>query len=817
MKVSTNWLADYISLEDVNIEQLAEQITRSGIEIDSVENRNQGLTKVVVGYVKSKEKHPDADKLNICKVDVGAEEELQIVCGAKNVDAGQKVPVALIGAKMPGGLEIKKAKLRGALSQGMICSAKELGINDKLLPKDQQEGILVLPAETQIGTDIITLLGLDDKVLDFDLTPNRSDCLSMLGAAYEVSAILGRELTLPNPEKDLVEVTAQPAENFIKIGTHHAQLCSHYAVRYISGVKIAPSPLWMQNRLIAAGVRPINNIVDITNYVMLEYGQPLHAFDGDTITGQSIGVRKGTDGEKFVTLDGQERELDSHDLLIVDGNNAPIALAGVMGGLATEVTEGTVNIVLESAKFDGGTVRKTSRKLGLRSEASQRFEKEVDPARVIPALNRAAAWIAQYAGGQVHAGIVEAVGAKQEPVILQLSVNKVNDYLGTDISTLEIKTILTRLHFHTNDGSDDILEVVVPSRRGDITRDVDLIEEIARLYGYDNIPVTAIEGETTAGGYTKAQQLKRNIRELLSHAGWYEVMGYSFIREGEAAKFPSWSIDSHEVRLAMPMSEDRSVIRNSLIPGLIDIAVYNHNRKQNNLAIFEIGNVFQSSESNLTKQPQEIALLSLLLSGDREEKRWNVNPQPVDFYDIKGAVEALFIQLGIEDSVSYEGDQPQGFHPGRSASIYLNTSVGKVRLGTLGQLHPELQNDKEIPDTYVAELSLQPLFAHGGHVPVYKDLPRYPAMQRDIALVVNREVEVDKLISLIKKEAGELLESVDVFDVFTGSKLGDDKKSVAISLVYRHKERTLTDEEITTLHQSVVTSLEQTFDAELRK
>lgn len=816
MKVSTQWLADYVSLENVNIEQLAEQITRSGIEIDSVENRNQGVSKVVVGYVKSKEKHPDADKLNICKVDVGAEEELQIVCGAKNVDAGQKVPVALVGAKMPGGLAIKKAKLRGALSQGMICSAKELGINDKLLPKEQQEGILVLPADTEVGTDVITLLALDDQVLDFDLTPNRADCLSMLGAAYEVSAILEREIMLPQPEKELIEKN-EAADKYIKIVQHDAELCSHYAVRYISGVKIAASPLWLQNRLIAAGIRPINNIVDVTNYVMLEYGQPLHAFDADKIAGQSIGVRKGINQETFVTLDGQERELDDHDLLIVDGDNTPIALAGVMGGLATEVTNQTVNLVLESAKFDGGSVRKTSRKLGLRSEASQRFEKEVDPARVIPALNRAVALISQLAGGEVLQGVVEAKGKEQQPVVLKLTVSKVNNYLGTSITINEMKQIFDRLHFEYKALADEALEIVVPSRRGDITRDVDLIEEVARLYGYDNIPVTAIEGTTTLGGYTGAQQLRRNVREMLCFAGWYEVMGYSFIREGEALKFPQQSSTHQEVKLAMPMSEERSVIRSSLIPGLMDIAMYNHNRKQNNLAIFEIGHVFQSEETHLSKQPKEATLLSLLLSGEREEKRWNVTPQQVDFYDLKGAIEPLFVWLGIDNNISYVADEPQGFHPGRSASIFLSTEEGKLRIGTLGQLHPEYQQEKELPDTYVAEISLESLYKYSGHVAVYNELPRFPAMQRDIALVVDQSIEVDKLIALIKKEAGQLLEAAEVFDVFTGTKLGENKKSVAISLVYRHKERTLTDEEITALHQMVVTSLEQTFNAELRK
>lgn len=815
MKVSTEWLSDYISLDGVDIEQLGEQITRSGIEIDSIENRNLGVTNVVVGYVKSKEKHPDADKLNVCIIDAGVGEDLQIVCGAKNIDAGQKVPVALVGAKLPDGLEIKKAKLRGVVSQGMICSAKELGMNIKLLPKEQQEGILVLPEHTEIGTPITKLLGLDDKVLDFDLTPNRSDCLSMIGAAYEVGAILGREVKLP--KADLIEVTEHSAKDSISVKIDDPELCTHYAVRYISGVKIGPSPLWMQNRLMAAGVRPINNIVDITNYVMLEYGQPLHAFDADVIAGGTIGVRRAGEGEQLVTLDGAERSLTAGALLIVDGLNKPVGLAGVMGGLDSEVTENTVNIVMESAIFDGGSVRKTSRQLGLRSEASQRFEKEVDPSAVIPALDRAAALMALYAGGTVHQGVVESILSKPEERVISLSVNKLNGYLGTDISALEIKVILSRLHFEHGDLDNDVLSVSVPTRRGDITRDVDLIEEIARLYGYDNIPVTAIEGPTTAGGYTKPQAIRRALRGLLSHGGLQEAMGYSFIREGAGRVFPLLGKDGHEVKLAMPMSEDRSVLRSSLLPGLLDIAAYNRNRKEENVALFEIGSVFQSDEEVLTKQPHELPVLGLLLTGDRGEKRWNVPAEKVDFFDLKGVVESVFDYLGLGDMVTYEANKPQGFHPGRSASIYLNTSEGKQWIGSLGQIHPELQREKDLNDTYVAELMLAPVYQHAGERFAYRDLPRFPAMERDIAVVIDSNIEAEALMSKIKQQAGELLESVKVFDVFTGSKLGEGKKSVALSLVYRHKERTLTDEEISAVHEEVVSALEQTFAAELRK
>ncbi|MFD3257709.1 phenylalanine--tRNA ligase subunit beta [Paenibacillus lentus] len=816
MKVSTEWLSEYVSLDQVNVEELAEQITRSGIEIDAIEERNKGVTKVVAGFVKSKEKHPDADKLNVCIVDAGQEEELQIVCGAKNVDAGQIVPVALVGAKLPGGLDIKKAKLRGMLSQGMICSAKELGLNDKLLPKEQQEGILVLPEGTEIGTPIAQLLGLDDKVLDFDLTPNRSDCLSMLGAAYEVAAILGREIKLPEPGKKLIEV-AEPAKERIAVKIEADGLCSRYAVRYISGVTIGTSPQWMQNRLMAAGIRPINNIVDITNYVMLEYGQPLHAFDADTIKGGVIGVREAKAGEKLLTLDGQERELETGALLIVDGENEPVGLAGVMGGLHSEVTDSTVNIVLESAKFDGGSVRKTSRHLGLRSEASLRFEKEVDPAAVIPALNRAAELMALFAGGQVLQGVVEAVVSEAEDKVITLSLTKLNAYLGTDISTLETKAIFARLHFECGDIGGNSLEVRVPTRRGDITRDVDLIEEVARLYGYDNIPTTLIEGPTTAGGYTKPQALRRALRGLLVHGGWQEVMGYSFIHEGYGPKFPKLGAEGREVKLAMPMSEDRSVLRMSLIPGLIHIAAYNRNRKQDNLALFEMGSVFQTDEEKLTKQPREIPVLGLLLAGDREEKRWNASSEQVDFFDLKGALESVFGYLGISELISYEADAPQGFHPGRSASVYLNTPSGKQWLGSLGQLHPELQREHDLDDTYVAELLLEPVYQYAGDTAVYRELPRFPSMQRDIAVVVDADVEAGALLAAIRNTAGDLLEELGVFDVYTGSKLGENKKSVALSLVYRHKERTLTDEEITSVHEQVVSMLEQTFAAELRK
>lgn len=813
MNVSYKWLSEYIDLSGYNGEQLAELMTSGGIEIDIVENRDKGVTGVVVGHVVEREKHPDADKLSVCKVNVGQEELLQIVCGAKNVAAGQLVPVATIGAKLPGDFAIKRAKLRGVESQGMICSAKELGLNDKLLPKEQQEGILVLPEGTPVGAPILDVLAIADEVLELDLTPNRSDCLSMLGVAYEVAALTGRPVTLPQSGlKDAAEV----ASDFVKVAVDAKEQCTHYAARYIKGVHIGPSPQWMQNRLMAAGVRPINNVVDVTNYVMLEYGQPLHAFDADKVEGGRVLVRLAREGETMVTLDGQERKLEPHMLVITDGTN-PIALAGVMGGANSEVTDATVNILLESARFDGSTVRKTSRQLGLRSESSARFEKGVDPARVIPALDRAAALIAEVASGLVLDGIVQSEPAANEEAAIAVSIAKINGYLGTELSRLEIETIFGRLQFGYEVSSDNVFTVRVPSRRGDITRDVDLIEEVARLYGYDNIPTTPIEGATSPGALTKPQAIRRELRKRLTNAGLHEVISYSFTHPERTSLFPDLTSKATPVRLALPMSEDRSVLRTSLLPQLIETATYNRNRKNDDVAIFEIGNVFHTDEAQLTRLPQEKHRLAALITGNRIGAKWNRKAQPADFYDAKGVVEAIAETLGVTGSLSYEAAKPVHFHPGRTAAVKLDTGRGAVVIGYVGQLHPSVQLANDLGDTYVVELELAPLYDQADFGIVYKALPRYPAMQRDIALVVDRSVEAGALSAAAAEQAGALLESIHVFDVYTGERLGASKKSVALSLVYRHAERTLTDEEVTELHASVVSKLEQSFGAELRK
>jgi len=819
MYVSYQWLSQYVDLAGVSPEELAEKLTRGGIEVDGVAPRNLGVAKVVVGHVVSKEKHPDADKLNVCKVDVGEAEHLQIVCGAANVDAGQKVPVALVGASLPGGLAIKRAKLRGVESMGMICSAKELGLNDKLLPKEIQEGILVLPAGTDVGTDAVSLLGIDDAVLDLDLTPNRSDALSMIGVAYEVGALLDRPVRLPEGNEGVVvDEAGAPAAARVRVEIDAADDCLHYAARLIEGVTVAPSPLWLQNRLMAAGVRPINNVVDVTNFVMLEYGQPLHAFDADTLAGGGavVRVRRAREGERLTTLDGQDRALEPHMLLITDGEK-PIALAGVMGGLATEVTAGTTRILLESARFAGRSVRRTSRELGLRSEASLRFEKEVNPEAVIPALNRATALLCAIAGGRAAPGHAEAQLDAPRPRTVPLTVARVNDTLGTSLSSDELRAIFARLGFAVA-GDGDALEVTAPLRRGDMTRDVDLIEEVARLYGYDNIPITLVRGATTPGALTKHQRVAREARRVLTGAGLHEAITYSLTAENRIGALGGLFESRGRVRLSMPMSEERSVLRTSVLPHLIEAVMHNRNRGIDDVALFELGSVFLTDETDaITSLPRERRTLAAVATGAKAEPNWSESGRAkVDFYDLKGKLERLTAHLGIE--AVYERSSPEGFHPGRTADVYAAGADGsRTKLGRIGQIHPALQAEWELDDTYAFELDFEALAEAAVLRANYDPLPRYPAASRDIAVVVGGGVPAGDLVATVRAAGGAFLESVRVFDVYTGERLGADKKSVALALVYRHGERTLTDEEVAGAHERVVAALAERHGAELRK
>ncbi|MCM3650687.1 phenylalanine--tRNA ligase subunit beta [Metabacillus litoralis] len=803
MFVSYKWLAEYVDLSGVTPDELAEKITRSGIEVEGVDVLNEGMKGVVIGHVVEKEPHPDADKLNKCQVDLGNDEIVQIICGAKNVDKGQKVAVATVGAVLPGNFKIKKAKLRGEVSHGMICSLQELGFEAKLVAKEYSEGIFVFPSDAEVGADALQQLNLDDAVLELGLTPNRADALSMLGVAHEVAAILNRDVKYP--EISYVS-TAEKASDAVKIKVEASEDNPLYVAKVIKNVTIAPSPLWMQSRLMAAGIRPHNNVVDITNYVLIEYGQPLHSFDYDRFGSREILVRRANDGEKIKTLDDQERTLTTDHLVITNGTE-PVALAGVMGGANSEVQSDTKTVLLESALFNGQRIRTASKDHGLRSEASARYEKGVDPKRVHAAAERAAQLISLYAGGEVLEGSVEVQSATFEPAVVKTTVNKINRVLGMDISAEEIKAIFERLGFGV-ETDNSVITVTVPTRRGDITIEEDLVEEVARLYGYDNIPTTLPVGQAIPGKLTDYQEKRRKVRRYLEGSGLYQAITYSLTSEGKAAKY---ALEASELtKLALPMSEERSVLRLSLLPHLLDALKYNLARQMDQAALYEIGSVFLSEGKD--QQPLEKERLSAAVTGLWHSHSWQAEKKPVDFYVVKGIVDGLVDLLGLTNQIQYKQANRAGMHPGRTAELFL----GDKLIGFIGQVHPTAQKELDLTETYVFELSLVDLLTATVEETRFEIIPRFPSISRDIALVVDKNVVVGDIEQIITEAGGKLLKDVSVFDLYEGDRLEEGKKSVAFSLRYFDPERTLTDEEVTKTHEKVLNAVEEKLGATLR-
>ncbi|KHF41018.1 phenylalanine--tRNA ligase subunit beta [Halalkalibacter okhensis] len=807
MLVSYKWLQDYIDVKDLSANEIAEKMTRGGIEIDFVHELNKGISGVVVGYVKECEQHPNADKLNVCQVDIGEEELVQIVCGAKNVGAGQHVAVAKVGAVLPGNFKIKKAKLRGEVSQGMICSLQELGIDGKLVQKEYSEGIYVFQDQVEVGSDALAALNLDDTVLELDLTPNRSDCLNMLGVAYEVGALYEREVTLPTID---VVTNDESATDYIDVKVEATEDNPYYGAILIKDVKVGTSPLWLQNRLMAAGIRPISNVVDVTNYVLLEYGQPLHAFDYDRFGSKEVLVRLAHDGEKIVTLDDQERTLTSDHLVITNGKE-PVAIAGVMGGATSEVHEGTTTVLLEAAYFKGATIRKASRDLGLRSDASTRYEKGVDQDRVLAAGRRAASLIAELTGGTIVSGVVEKDLLSYDMATVRLDLERVNNRLGMNVTIEEAASFMTRLGF-TYEQDGNVLHVTIPSRRADIQIEEDLMEEVARLYGYDHIPTTLPIGATTQGALTDYQKKRRHVRRVLERSGLSQVITYSLTSPEKAKGFAFETTQTSPVRLAMPMSEDRSTMRTSLIPHLFDVLSYNVNRKNHDVHVFEIGSIFLTNEEVLTKQPTEREMVAGALTGLWHEHSWQGEKKAVDFFVVKGILESMFDQLGVSEEVVFEQAKLSDLHPGRTAIVKLN---GK-QIGFVGQVHPALQKELGLKETYVYELELEALLMTQTSSVVYKSLPRFPAMVRDIALVVDTHRSAGEVEAVIRWAGTELLHDVRLFDLYEGEHMEEGKKSLAFSLTYLDPERTLTDEEVTKAHTEVLKMLEEHVGATLR-
>jgi phenylalanyl-tRNA synthetase beta chain len=803
MFVSYKWLQEYVDLSGVTATELADKITKSGIEVEGVEILNEGMKGLVVGHVLEREQHPNADKLNKCLVDVGEGEPVQIICGAPNVDKGQHVIVAKVGAVLPGNFKIKKAKLRGEESHGMICSLQELGVESKFVAKEFSEGIFVFPNEVTVGDDALELLNRDDQILELGLTPNRADCLSMLGVAYEVGAILGREVKLPKPE---VTSTSEKASDYISVTVDAPEDNPLYVAKVIKNVKVGPSPLWMQTRLMAAGVRPHNNVVDITNYILMEYGQPLHAFDYDRFGSKEILVRRAHQGESMTTLDDTKRTLTTDHLVITNGKE-PVALAGVMGGANSEVETGTTTVLLESAYFVGAPIRKASKDHGLRSEASARYEKGVDPNRVRAAAERAAELLALYANGEVLEGSVEADALKVEPAVISITLEKINGVLGTDISMDEVKDIFARLQFTTSVEGNEIT-VTVPTRRGDITIEEDLVEEVGRIYGYDNIPKTLPKGASTPGKLSDYQKKRRIVRRYLESAGLYQAVTYSLTNEAKATQF---ALDNREpVKLAMPMSEDRSVLRLSILPQLLEVVKYNSARQNDSIALYETGAVFLATEQD--KLPEEKEHLAAAITGLWHQQPWQGEKKVVDYYVLKGVLEGLLARLGLTGRVEFCQATVEGMHPGRTADLLLDNK----KIGFVGQIHPNVQKELDLKETYVFELSLKALLEAEIAPLRYESIPRYPSITRDIALVVDKEVVAGKISDIITEAGGNLLKDVSVFDLYEGDRLEEGKKSIAFSLKYFDPEKTLTDEEVTKAHDKVLQAVKEEAGAVLR-
>ncbi|HHM2572274.1 TPA: phenylalanine--tRNA ligase subunit beta [Staphylococcus aureus] len=792
MLISNEWLKEYVTIDD-SVSNLAERITRTGIEVDDLIDYTKDIKNLVVGFVKSKEKHPDADKLNVCQVDIGEDEPVQIVCGAPNVDAGQYVIVAKVGGRLPGGIKIKRAKLRGERSEGMICSLQEIGISSNYIPKSFESGIYVFSEAQVPGTDALQALYLDDQVMEFDLTPNRADALSMIGTAYEVAALYNTKMTKPETTSNELDLSANDE---LTVTIENEDKVPYYSARVVHNVTIEPSPIWMQARLIKAGIRPINNVVDISNYVLLEYGQPLHMFDQDAIGSQQIVVRQANEGEKMTTLDDTERELLTSDIVITNGQT-PIALAGVMGGDFSEVKEQTSNIVIEGAIFDPVSIRHTSRRLNLRSESSSRFEKGIATEFVDEAVDRACYLLQTYANGKVLKDRVSSgeLGAFITPI--DITADKINRTIGFDLSQNDIVTIFNQLGFDT-EINDDVITVLVPSRRKDITIKEDLIEEVARIYGYDDIPSTLpVFDKVTSGQLTDRQYKTRMVKEVLEGAGLDQAITYSLVSKEDATAFSMQQRQT--IDLLMPMSEAHASLRQSLLPHLIEAASYNVARKNKDVKLFEIGNVFfANGEGEL---PDQVEYLSGILTGDYVVNQWQDKKETVDFYLAKGVVDRVSEKLNLE--FSYRRADIDGLHPGRTAEILLENKV----VGFIGELHPILAADNDLKRTYVFELNFDALMAVSVGYINYQPIPRFPGMSRDIALEVDQNIPAADLLSTIHAHGGNILKDTLVFDVYQGEHLEKGKKSIAIRLNYLDTEETLTDERVSKVQAEIEAAL----------
>lgn len=796
MLLPIKWLKDYIETEkDARI--LADGLTLSGSHVESIIALNKGVENVVVGKILNIDKHPDADKLFICKVDIG-KELLQIVTGAANLTEGDYIPVAVIGSKLPGDITIGETSFRGVDSYGMLCSLKELGYSENVIPKEMKDGIFILNKEYPLGTSIVDIMGLDNEVIEFEITPNRPDCLSIIGMAREAAATFSIELKEP---KIIIKNEVEDIKNYLDGIEVPSENCNRYYARVIKDVKIEPSPIWMQTRLMEAGVRPINNIVDITNFVMLEYGEPLHAFDLEKIEGKKIIVREAIEGEKILTLDEVERNLTSADLVIADAVK-PIGIAGVMGGFDTEITESTKYVLLEGANFNSKSVRLTSKRFGLRTEASTRFEKGIDPNLSKVAVERVCQLIEEIGAGTVIKGNIDIYKDVKEENTISVRPAMVNKLLGIDISTEEMISYLNGLGLHSKLEGELIL-VKIPTFRLDLEIEADIIEEVGRLYGFHNIESKPLIGVLTRGEKPKARRIEDRTKTILQGLGLNEVMTYSFIspKAYDKINLPENSPLRDYIRLINPLGEDYSVMRTTLIPNMLELLSRNYNRGVEHCAVYEVGNTFKAKEFPIVELPEESKILSLGMYGDK------------DFYYLKEVVEKTLDRLGIRDIEYIREENNSTFHPGRTAKLMLN----REELGIIGEIHVDVLENYDIKDrVYIGQLDFNKIVELTNLEIKYKPLPKYPSMLRDLALVVKEEVLVGEIQKIISRHGEGLIEKIELFDIYTGNQIPEGMKSVAYSITYRSYERTLRDDEVNNIQQAIIEDLEKTFDAKLR-
>lgn len=792
MKVPFKWLKDYV---DVNIsaQELSDRLTMSGSKVEEVITSGDEIQNVVTGKILKISAHPDAEKLVICEVEVAEAEPVTIVTGAKNMVEGDIVPVALHGASLPNGLKIKKGKLRGVMSNGMMCSEEELGIaGDK-----EVHGLMILPQDTTIGEDIKTTLSLDSSVIDFEITSNRPDCLSVLGMARETAATLGSPWRKPAYTFSATAERNIANELEVKIKD---ELCRRYVSRKLTNVKIQSSPQWMQDRLLSAGIRPINNIVDITNFVMVETGQPMHAFDARQIKTGNIVVEKAVNGESFITLDEIERELSSDMLTIKDGDRI-VALAGIMGGLNSEVQADTTEIIFESANFNGTNIRVSAKALNLRTESSGKFEKDLDPNLALEALNRACNLVQELGAGDILQGTIDIYPVEKETLTMSVDSKWINKFLGTEISKETMKVYLDRLELSTEING-DMLEITVPTFRTDIAIKEDVAEEIARIFGYNNIPVTQVTSTSIRSGKYKKQLLDDKVIDTLISCGFNQSISYSFVSPKVFDKIGLPS--DHDLRKVItiknPLGEDFSVMRTSTIPSIMESLARNYSRNNEYVRLFEAGRVYIPNADS-AKLPEERNILTIGMYGT------------CDFLDIKGVVEVLIEALGITGASFERVSDNHSFHPGKTAALVIK----KEKCAVFGEIHPDTRDNFEVDERcFVAEINLDKLYSIASLDKKYKALPKFPAVTRDIALLVEDEVMVQQIQDIISRQGGNILESIKLFDVYKGKQIPEGKKSIAYSLVYRADNKTLTDAEVSKVHDKILKSLEYQLGAQLR-